>query len=160
MTITIVPFCILLSCISLVVRWVNWPIGMLDYSAINLWLLCVCAHPVCTCITDHYFLMFIFQYWIMQTKKRLVLYFLTFECAWRHILLHCSIEVDSCSCLAIAINKPYCFNYTLVIIISFQHNQTPLHYASEHGHSEVVQVLLSHGATVDMKDEVSSIESV
>ena len=34
-----------------------------------------------------------------------------------------------------------------------------MHYASEHGHSEVVQVLLSHGATVDMKDEVSSIES-
>ena len=43
----------------------------------------------------------------------------------------------------------------LLIIFSFQKNQTPLHFASEHGHSEVVQVLLSHGATLDMKDEVS-----
>ena len=44
----------------------------------------------------------------------------------------------------------------LKFIVSFQDNQTPLHYASKHGHSEVVQVLISHGATVDMKDEVSS----
>ncbi len=67
---------------------------------------------------------------------------------------HDVIEVDS------SINKPYCFNYTLFRIISFQYNQTPLHYASEHGHSEVVQLLLSHGATVDMKDEVSSIDRI
>ena len=44
---------------------------------------------------------------------------------------------------------------TNVFMLKFQNNQTPLH-----GHNEVVQVLLSHGATVDMKDEVSSIESV
>ena len=43
---------------------------------------------------------------------------------------------------------------------SFQLKQTPLHYASKYGYSEVVQVLLSYGATVDMKDEVSSIENV
>ena len=42
-----------------------------------------------------------------------------------------------------------CVNYCNIII-----HQTPLHYASKHGHSEVVQVLLSHGATVDMKDRV------
>ena len=45
-------------------------------------------------------------------------------------------------------------------MLTFQNNQTPLHFASKRGHSEVVQVLLSHGATVDMKDRVSSIESV
>ncbi len=57
--------------------------------------------------------------------------------------------------------KSYSINSTcLKFIVSFQYNKTPLHYASEHGHSEVVQVLLSHGATVDMKDGVSSIESV
>ena len=32
----------------------------------------------------------------------------------------------------------------------------PLHYASKHGLSEVVQVLISHGAIVDVKDEVNS----
>ena len=37
---------------------------------------------------------------------------------------------------------------------------TPLQYASKHGLSEVVQVLLSHGATVDVKDSVSSIDNV
>ena len=36
----------------------------------------------------------------------------------------------------------------------------PLHYASKHGLSEVVQVLISHGATVDVKDEVSSTDNV
>ncbi len=46
----------------------------------------------------------------------------------------------------------------LKFIVSFQYNKPPLHYASEHGHSEVVQVLISHGATVDMKGNVSSIE--
>ena len=48
--------------------------------------------------------------------------------------------------------------YTFFIIILFQCNRTPLHFASMCGYSEVVQVLLSHGATVDMKDSVSSIE--
>ena len=48
----------------------------------------------------------------------------------------------------------------IVLKLSFQFNLTPLHYASEYGDIEVVHVLLSHGATVDMKDEVSSIESV
>ena len=38
----------------------------------------------------------------------------------------------------------------------FRFYRTPLHYASENGHSEVVQLLLSHGATVDMKDNVST----
>ena len=48
----------------------------------------------------------------------------------------------------------------LKFIVSFQDRKTPLHYASERGHSEVVQVLISHGATVDMKDRVSSIYNV
>ena len=42
----------------------------------------------------------------------------------------------------------------------FQCNQTPLHIASEHGHSEVVQVLILHEAvevSVDMEDRVSIV---
>ena len=47
------------------------------------------------------------------------------------------------------------------VSLTFQDHQTPLHFASDAGHSEVVQLLISHGATVDMKDSlVSSIESV
>ena len=38
---------------------------------------------------------------------------------------------------------------------SFQYDRTPLHYASDNGH--IVEVLLSHGATVDMKDRVSIV---
>ena len=48
----------------------------------------------------------------------------------------------------------------LKLIVSFQVRKTPLHYASERGLSEVVQVLISHGATVDVKDRVSSIDNV
>ena len=44
----------------------------------------------------------------------------------------------------------------LKFIVSFQYNQTPLHLASERGRSEVVRLLISHGATVDMKDDVSN----
>ena len=34
--------------------------------------------------------------------------------------------------------------------------KTPLHYASCNGHSEVVQLLLSHGAHVNVKHKVST----
>ena len=34
--------------------------------------------------------------------------------------------------------------------------KTPLHWASYGGHSEVVQLLLSHNAHVNAKDEVST----
>ena len=57
--------------------------------------------------------------------------------------------------------KSYSLNSTcLNVNVSFQGNQTPLHYASRCGHIQVVLALISHGATVDMKDEVNSIESV
>ena len=55
------------------------------------------------------------------------------------------------------------YSTCLKFIVSFQGNHhTPLHYASKHedGRSEVVQVLISHGANVDMKDYVSSIDNV
>ena len=48
----------------------------------------------------------------------------------------------------------------LKFIVSFQDNRTPLHFASMNGYSEIVQMLISHGTTVDLKDKVSSIESV
>ena len=49
-------------------------------------------------------------------------------------------------------------NYCVYVYIQFQGFQfwmTLLHYASMHGYSEVVEVLISYGATVDMKDKVS-----
>ena len=47
----------------------------------------------------------------------------------------------------------------LKFIVSFQDRKTPLHYASKRGHNEVVLALISHGATVDVKDLVSSIDN-
>ena len=51
----------------------------------------------------------------------------------------------------------------LNVFVSFQYNlynRTPLHFASMYGRSEVVIALISHGATVDMKDNVSSIDNL
>jgi len=30
---------------------------------------------------------------------------------------------------------------------------TPLHYASEHGHTDVIQLLIDHGADIDAKNK-------
>ena len=43
-------------------------------------------------------------------------------------------------------------------MLTFQNNQTPLHFASKRGHSEVVQVLLSHGATVDILSHGATVD--
>ena len=48
------------------------------------------------------------------------------------------------------------FRTVTLCIDWFQFKCTPLHYASMNGHSKVVQLLLSHGATVDMKDRIVS----
>ncbi len=37
---------------------------------------------------------------------------------------------------------------------------TPLHLASNHGHLEVVRVLLDHGANKDATDEVGAVEAL
>ena len=42
----------------------------------------------------------------------------------------------------------------LKCIVSFQYNQTPLHYASKRGHIEVVIAIISQGATVDVNGNV------
>ena len=42
-------------------------------------------------------------------------------------------------------------------LLYLQYNMTPLHLASFNGHSEVVQLLLSHNAYVNVKDEVSTL---
>ena len=36
-----------------------------------------------------------------------------------------------------------------------QNGQTPLMYAAQNGHNEVVKILVQHGAGVDMQDVVS-----
>ena len=36
-----------------------------------------------------------------------------------------------------------------------QNKKTPLHLASESGHSEVVTVLIAHGGNVEAQDEVN-----
>ena len=36
-----------------------------------------------------------------------------------------------------------------------QNKQTPLHWASERGHSEVITVLIAHGGDVEAQDEVN-----
>ena len=45
----------------------------------------------------------------------------------------------------------YCFYY-------LQNGTTPLHTASNRGHTEVVQVLLSNGAPLEAKNNVSITE--
>ena len=48
-------------------------------------------------------------------------------------------------------------NYVLVCL---QYSQTPLHIASEGGHTETVRLLLERGAEVDARDEVSSFHRI
>ena len=36
-----------------------------------------------------------------------------------------------------------------------QKEKTPLHWASERGHSEVITVLIAHGGKVEAQDEVN-----
>jgi ankyrin repeat protein len=37
------------------------------------------------------------------------------------------------------------------------YNQTPLHFAAEHGHAEVARVLLEHGADIEAKHIETSL---
>ena len=36
-----------------------------------------------------------------------------------------------------------------------QNKRTPLHYASERGHSELITVLIAHGGNVEAQDKVN-----
>ena len=40
-------------------------------------------------------------------------------------------------------------------MLLLQYKQTPLHLSCLYGHSDIVKVLLSHGADIHVKDEVS-----
>lgn len=47
-----------------------------------------------------------------------------------------------------------------IAIILSQHGNTPLHYAAQGGHLEVVQVLHKHGADTTLKNKVSTVVGV
>ena len=44
-----------------------------------------------------------------------------------------------------------CFPYNYLFL---QFNRTPLHQAAARGHKDVIEVLIRHGASVDVVDEV------
>ena len=43
-------------------------------------------------------------------------------------------------------------------MLLLQYQCTPLHWSSQNGHVDIVNALLSHGADVHVKDEVSDYE--
>ena len=47
--------------------------------------------------------------------------------------------------------------YNMSCIIQW-YKSTPLHYAARQGHTNIVSLLVDHGAGVDMKDQVSLCE--
>ena len=49
---------------------------------------------------------------------------------------------------------PYC---TIIIIYHLQNNWTPLMYASIEGSAGVVELLIQHGAQLDIKNEVITL---
>ena len=40
-------------------------------------------------------------------------------------------------------------------MLLLQRQRTPLHFSCEHGHVDIVKALLSHGAAIHVKDDVS-----
>ena len=47
-------------------------------------------------------------------------------------------------------------NYVYIVLLhSLQNGTTPLSLASQKGHKDIVEVLLNHGAEVDLPDKVS-----
>ena len=49
----------------------------------------------------------------------------------------------------------YFFCNVNISIIMLQNKKTPLHWASERGHSEVITVLIADGVNVEAQDEVN-----
>ena len=47
--------------------------------------------------------------------------------------------------------------HVTMIVITVQNQQTPLHLSSASGHVDIVNMLLSHGADIHVKDVVSKI---
>ena len=45
-------------------------------------------------------------------------------------------------------------------MLLLQNQQTPLHLLSESGHVDIVNVLLSHGADIHVKNEVSKYSGI
>ena len=46
-----------------------------------------------------------------------------------------------------------CWSYKYYYIL--QNKKTPLHWASERGHSELITILIAHGGNVEAQDEVN-----
>ena len=40
---------------------------------------------------------------------------------------------------------------------SLQYDTSPLHVAAEKGHTDILNILITHGANVDAKDEVKNL---
>ena len=64
-----------------------------------------------------------------------------------------SIDVCAeCFCTHLLIVMNYVY---IVLLHSLQNGNTPLIAASQKGHKDIVEVLLNHGAEVDLPDKVS-----
>jgi len=73
------------------------------------------------------------------------------------------VEVLYCIVVILTNNRGYVlfvyvlvkpFNITCIIQVN---KSTPLHYAASQGYTNIVSLLVDHGAGVDMKNEVSYI---
>ena len=73
--------------------------------------------------------------------------------AWRVLQAICQGENYTNMMIPICDKCHYCF---YIILFSPQNDRTALHYASMHGHPEVVKLLLQSHADVNVKDKVST----
>ena len=85
-----------------------------------------------------------------------------FKCIYRYRKeLFSNVNVIICSFEGL--KKHFCTILIVCFVYCYSNSQsqwTPLHIASSYGHVEVVQLLLTQGAEIDSKDEVSLVKEV